>query len=122
MGVAIRVSARRRDARAFVPIPAGVMKNALEEIVDEVFEKLRVHDAEFCPCAQCHDDVITHTLNNARPRYMSGSLIGSAVTRVALSHGQARAEISVLVLEAMRLVSANPRHKRGAFAKGSATG
>jgi competence protein ComFB len=90
------------------------MKNALEEIVDEVFETLRSHDAELCRCAQCHDDVITHALNNARPRYMSGSLIGSAVTRVALSHGQARAEVAVLLLEAMRLVAANPRHKRGA--------
>ena len=95
------------------------MKNALEEIIDEVFETLRAHDADLCRCAQCRDDVITHTLNNARPRYISGSLIGSAVTRVALSHGQARAEIAVLVLEAMRLVAANPRHKRGAVPKRS---
>ena len=86
------------------------MKNALEEIVDEVFETLRGRDARFCSCAQCRDDVVTHTLNNARPRYISGSLIGSAVTRVALSHEQARAEMAVLVLDAMRRVSANPRH------------
>lgn len=86
------------------------MKNALEEIVDEVFGTLRGRDARFCPCSQCRDDVITHTLNNARPRYISGSLIGSAVTRVALSHEQARAEMAVLVLDAMRRVAANPRH------------
>lgn len=93
------------------------MKNALEEIVDEVFESLRERDASFCACTQCHDDVVTHTLNNARPRYISGSLIGSAVTRVALSHGQARAEMSVLVLEAMRLVSAHPRHGPASHAR-----
>jgi hypothetical protein len=86
------------------------MKNALEEVVAEIFEQLRPSDARFCHCEQCHDDVLTHALNKARPRYISGSLIGSAVTRVALEHGQVRAEIAVLVLEAMRRVTAHPRH------------
>lgn len=88
------------------------MHNALEEVVGEVFEQLAQRHAHFRSCAQCRDDVITHTLNQARPRYISGSLIGSAVTRVALSHGQARAELAVLVLDAMRRVSARPRHPR----------
>lgn len=98
------------------------MKNALEEIVADVFESLRARDASFCDCAQCRDDVITHTLNKARPRYISGSLIGSAVTRVALSHDQARAELSVLVMEAMRRVAENPRHPPVAAPRGRGAG
>jgi uncharacterized CHY-type Zn-finger protein len=86
------------------------MKNALEETVSDIFALLKERDATFCTCPQCHDDVITRALNKARPRYISGSPVGSAVTRVALSHEQARAEIAVLVLEAMRLVRDNPRH------------
>jgi hypothetical protein len=86
------------------------MKNALEETVTDVFTRLKQADASFCTCLQCHDDVITRALNKARPRYISGSPVGSAVTRVALSHEQARAEIAVLQLEAMRLVRDNPRH------------
>lgn len=86
------------------------MKNLLEESVVDVFTRLRATEAGYCHCAQCQDDVITHTLNKARPRYISGSLLGSAVTRVALSQEQARAEIAVLVLEAMRRVQRNPRH------------
>lgn len=86
------------------------MQNLLEEAVVEVFEQLRSMEAGYCHCTQCHDDVLTHALNKARPRYISGSLVGSAVTRVALSHEQARAEIAVLVLEAMRRVQRNPRH------------
>lgn len=86
------------------------MKNALEESVMEVFTRLRATEAGYCHCAQCEDDVVTHTLNKARPRYISGSPVGSAVTRVALSQDQARAEIAVLVLEAMRRVQRNPRH------------
>lgn len=86
------------------------MHNALEEVIGEVFDQVSSGRARFCDCAQCRDDVITHALNQARPRYVSGSLIGSAVTRVALSHGQARAELAVLVLDAMRRVAARPRH------------
>src|SRR5512145_919511 len=98
------------------------MHNALEEVVGEVFEQLAQRHEHFRSCAQCRDDVITHTLNQARPRYISGSLIGSAVTRVALSHGQARAELAVLVLDAMRRVSARPRHPRPNGAKEAAPG
>ena len=87
------------------------MKNALEEIASDVFDELRRRHAGFCMCLQCRDDVITAALNKIRPRYISGSPIGSAVTRVALSHRQARAELAVVMLDAMRLVSARPRHE-----------
>jgi hypothetical protein len=86
------------------------MKNALEEIADEVFEQLRSRHAGFCDCVQCRDDVITHALNKIRPRYISGSPVGSAVTRVVLSHHQARAEMFVVMLDAMDVVRAKPRH------------
>lgn len=86
------------------------MQNVLEESVHEVFVRLRTMEAGYCHCPQCQDDVITHALNNARPRYISGVGIGSAVTRVKLSRDQAQAEVAVIVLEAMRRVQRNPRH------------
>ena len=86
------------------------MKNVLEEAVTEIFDQLRDREAGFCACEQCHDDVVTHALNKAKPRYISGSAVGSAVTRVSLMQDQSRAEIAVLVLEAMRRVQRNPRH------------
>lgn len=98
------------------------MHNALEEVVGEVFDRVARDRADFCTCTQCRDDVITHALNQARPRYISGSLIGSAVTRVALSHGHARAELVVLVLDAMRRVTARPRHSRPVRAPEGAPG
>ena len=99
------------------------MKNILEDAVVETFEQLRRREAGFCACAQCHDDVIAHALNKARPRYVSGLTVGSAVTRVSLSGDQARAEIAVLVLEAMRRVQRNPRHGPNGFVQlGGAVG
>jgi hypothetical protein len=86
------------------------MKNALEEVVDEVYDHLLQDHPEFCACAKCRDDVLAHALNQARPKYLGGSVIGAAVTRVALTQGPAKAELSVLVFEAMRRVHSNPRH------------
>ena len=88
-----------------VPIP-----NALEESVYEVFYRLRDMEAGYCHCPHCQDDVITHALNHAKPRYISGAAVGAAVTRVSLTRDQAQAEVAVLVLEAMRRVQRNPRH------------
>ena len=91
------------------------MQNLLEESVQEVFARLRDLEAGYCHCTKCQDDVITHALNHARPRYTSGNGVGSAVTRVALTRDQAQAELAVLVLEAMRRVQRNPRHGPEAF-------
>ncbi len=84
--------------------------NVLEASVRDVFLQLRDMEAGYCHCPQCQDDVITHALNHARPKYVSGSGIGSAVTRVAVTRDQTQAEVAVLVLEAMRRVQRNPRH------------
>ena len=86
------------------------MKNALEEAVLEVSGQLKARHREFCSCQRCHDDVVAQALNKARPRYIGGSPIGAAVTRVSLSSDSARAEIAVVVFDAMRRVNMNPRH------------
>jgi len=49
-------------------------------------------------------------MSKALPRYSPGSAADPVVTRITLSQDQARAEIAVLVLEAMRRVQRNPRH------------
>jgi hypothetical protein len=89
------------------------MINAIEEVVREVYVQLRDAEAGFCACRQCQDDVIRHTMNHLRPRYV-GTAVGSAVTRVSLSLEQTRAEVAVVVLDAMRRVSLNPRHSERA--------
>lgn len=88
------------------------MTNALEEVVRAIYSDLRAKRPEFCSCQRCQDDVVTHVLNHARPRYVSDvPPLGAAVTRVALSSDAAKTEITVLVFEAMRTVSTRPRHE-----------
>lgn len=90
--------------------PSGRMTNLIEESIEEHHDQLKSKVAGYCGCAQCKDDVVTMALNQIRPRYMSGARRGSVVTRAELQHDQARAEIMVVVLEAMRRVAAAPRH------------
>jgi hypothetical protein len=91
----------------------GRMINAIEEVVREVYEQVKTREAKagagFCSCAQCEDDVIRHTMNHLRPRYV-GTTVGSAVTRVSLALEQARAEVAVVILDAMKRVAKNPMH------------
>jgi competence protein ComFB len=88
------------------------MLNALEEAVRETYDALRSADPKFCGCQRCRDDVMTLVLNQARPRYVVGDPLGAAVTRVALDRRQQRAELSVIVLDAMRRVAETPHHTR----------
>ena len=86
------------------------MINALEEVVRKTFRDLRERDAKFCRCQECEDDALRLAMNNIRPRYVGDAPLGRAVTRVALSQDGAKAEIAVVVLDAMRRVSMRPQH------------
>ena len=88
------------------------MKNALEPTVRSIHKRLLRTHAEFCSCAQCSADVVTLALNKIRPRYVSQfSPLGEIVTDVQLSWDQSRAELTVLVFDAMRVVASSPRHE-----------
>ena len=87
------------------------MKNALEGPLRSIYADLRRTNPQFCACAQCQDDVMTLALNNTKPRYVSGNPpLGEVVTGVQLSLDQAKAELTVLLFDAMRRVAASPRH------------
>jgi competence protein ComFB len=84
--------------------------NALEEAVEQVYDELKPVHPELCGCDRCRADVMTFALNQARPRYVVGDALGSAVTRVTLSRDQAKAELAVIVLDAMMRVARKPHH------------
>jgi competence protein ComFB len=87
------------------------MTNLIEEVLSEMLETLRPSVAGFCRCSQCRDDVLTMALNQIKPRYTSGARRGSVITRAELVQDQARAEFTVVMLDAMQRVAASPRHK-----------
>ena len=91
------------------------MKNALEGAMRSIYAELRAKHSQFCDCTQCQDDVLSLALNHSKPRYVSGNPpLGAVVTGVQLSYDQTRAELTVIVFDAMRRVAASPRHAGGA--------
>jgi competence protein ComFB len=90
------------------------MRSPLERAVRETHSKLTEQHAEFCACEQCADDVVAFVMNQTRPRYTTTGL-GWAVEAADLDTDQVRAELAVLVFDAMNRVSEQPRHDRSAF-------
>lgn len=87
-----------------------MIRNMVEDHVRQAFAALRPHFKDFCGCDLCVDDVQVFALNRMPPRYVT-SLEGQAVTEVSLEKQQNRAEIDVVVMEALRKVSLAPRCK-----------
>lgn len=85
------------------------MRSPLERAVRDVHLKLTEAHGEFCSCEQCADDVVALVMNQTRPRYTTTGL-GWAIEAADLDTDQVRAELSVLVFEAMHRVAEQPRH------------
>jgi competence protein ComFB len=85
------------------------MRSPLERAVREVHSKLCETHTEFCACEQCADDVVALVMNQTRPRYTTTGL-GWAVEAADLDTDQVRAQLSVLVFDAMHRVAEQPRH------------
>jgi hypothetical protein len=94
------------------------MRTPLERVVRELHASLAAQNAEFCSCEQCTDDVAALVMNQTRPRFTTTGL-GWAVEAASLDTDQARAELSVLVFDAMRRVAEQPRHTSSEFVSAS---
>jgi len=90
------------------------MKSPLERVVRDVHAQLTETHEEFCSCEQCADDVVALVMNQTKPRYTTTGL-GWAVEAADLDTDQVRAELSVLVFDAMHRVAEQPRHSPSEF-------
>jgi competence protein ComFB len=88
------------------------MKNIIEGVVRELHGELRLTHPGFCACTKCADDVVALVLNHSQPRYATTDT-GWALANLEVWSDERRAELSVLVLDAMRKVAESPRHEGG---------
>ncbi len=84
------------------------MKNILVDLVEREYEALKDSVAGFCTCTPCKEDVLVYTLNRLPPRYVA-QRAGEVISNIALEADQSKTDVSVLLLEAMRKVKAQPR-------------
>ncbi len=80
----------------------------LEEVVAREYERLKSTVPGFCGCHMCRDDVLVYALNRLAPRYVAQPT-GEVLTNVTMGSDQPRADISVVLLEGLRRVKAEPR-------------
>lgn len=87
------------------------MKNLLEGAVLGIYANLIANDPSVCSCANCREDTLAYVLNKTRPRYSGGTDTGMALIALDLQKDQTRAQLAVIVLDAIQRVAANPRHQ-----------
>ncbi|UCG87409.1 MAG: late competence development ComFB family protein [Gemmatimonadota bacterium] len=88
------------------------MKNLLEEVVAREYEQLKSTIPGFCGCDMCRDDVLVYALNRLLPRYVAQPT-GEVLTSLSMGSDQPKADISVVLLEGLRRVKAEPREGHG---------
>jgi hypothetical protein len=86
------------------------MKNLLEDTVVGIYQDLIARMPGACTCASCKEDALAYVLNKTRPRYSGGTDTGMALIALDLQKDQTRAQLAVIVLDAIQRVAANPRH------------
>jgi hypothetical protein len=86
------------------------MKNLLEDTVVGIYQDLIAKISGACSCASCKEDALAYVLNKTRPRYSGGTDTGMALIALDLQKDQTRAQLAVIVMDAIQRVAANPRH------------
>jgi len=88
------------------------MKNLLEGAVLGIYAELVAKTPGACTCESCKEDALAYVLNKTRPRYSGGTDTGMALIALDLQKDQTRAQLAVVVLDAINRVASNPRHPR----------
>ncbi len=83
--------------------------NYIEKFVRQELETMMASDKTICKCDNCYQDIMTLTLNNLPPMYVSSN-VGHILTMYNLTRDQLRAQVMVELLKAVATVKKNPRH------------
>lgn len=83
--------------------------NYIEKFVRQELETMMTNDKTICKCDNCYQDIMTLTLNNLPPMYVSSN-VGHILTMYNLTRDQLRAQVMVELLKAVATVKKNPRH------------
>lgn len=84
------------------------IKNYMEEaIFNKLYELAK--DNDFCTCPICRLDIAAYALNCLPPKYVA-TKTGEVYSRASCLQQQFEVDMTVALLEAIKVVSHNPRH------------
>lgn len=90
----------------------NMLKNYMEDIVEEVLKSILNNCGEFCKCPKCICDIKAIALNNLPPRYVV-TKIGEVYVKVDAMDKQLQIDVTSQILKAIKIVSGNPHDLRG---------
>ena len=84
-------------------------KNYMEEAVDSTIEEILSHRDDVCDCDRCRLDIKALALNHLPPKYVVTDR-GYVYTKINELVNQFKADITVAVTNALKIIRDNPRH------------
>ena len=90
-----------------------LLSNYMEEVVDRTMEEILARRDDICKCERCKLDIKALALNHLPPKYVVTAR-GYVYTKVNELENQFKADITVAVTNAVKVIRANPRHEEGA--------
>jgi len=87
-----------------------LLSNYMEEAVDRTMDEILSHRDDVCKCERCKLDIKALALNHLPPRYVVTDK-GYIYTKVNELESQFKADITVAVTNAMKIIRLNPRHE-----------
>ena len=86
-----------------------LFKNYMEEVVDSTLDEILSHRDDICKCERCRMDIKALALNHLPAKYVVTDM-GYVYTKINELEAQFKADVTVAVTNAMKVVRANPRH------------
>ena len=85
------------------------IRNYMEEVVDGTMEEILAHRDDACKCERCRMDIKALALNHLPPKYVVTDR-GYVYTKINELENQFKADITVAVTNALKVIRAKPRH------------
>ncbi|WKY48897.1 late competence development ComFB family protein [Eubacteriaceae bacterium ES3] len=87
-----------------------MVKNYMEEVVEDILPKLLASYEGICTCEKCKDDIRAIALNKLRPAYFV-SHKGFLFTKMEETLVQSKTDVIHELTNAIEIVSKNPMHQ-----------
>lgn len=85
------------------------VSNIMEKLVWENMDTVLERNPGACGCDKCRADIVAFTLNNMPPRYVVTEK-GAILARAQSLDANFKIELLIALAEAVKMISAHPRH------------
>ncbi|MDP6685963.1 MAG: late competence development ComFB family protein [Candidatus Omnitrophota bacterium] len=84
-------------------------RNYMEEAVLEELNDVLAQLKDTCKCERCREDMLAYSLNRLPAKYVV-TVLGNVYTKLHQLKAQSKADITVQLMEAVKVIKKSPRH------------